>query len=111
MKHDPPLAPMLRKLRLWVNLDAEHEQATLDLPHQIVTLEKNKPVVREGDAVSHAWLMLSGFCVRLKYVGTGGRQIVSIHMKGDLVDLQNALLGVADHTVQTLTSCRMQSYR
>ena len=107
MNHGPVLAPMLRKLRLWVTLDAAHEQALLDLPHSLVTLEKNKAVVREGDAVSHCWLVLSGFCVRLKYVGTGGRQIVSIHMKGDLVDLQNALLGVADHSVQTLTDCEM----
>ena len=107
MNHGPVLSPMLRKLRLWVNLDATHEQALLDLPHSVVVVEKNKAVVREGDAVSHCWLVLSGFCVRLKYVGTGGRQIVSIHMKGDLVDLQNALLGVADHTVQTLTDCEM----
>ena len=107
MNHDPALMPMLRKLRLWVNLDAADEQALLDLPHTVATVERNKAVVREGDRVSHCWLVLSGFCVRLKYVGTGGRQIVSIHMKGDLVDLQNALLGVADHTVQTLTACKM----
>jgi len=107
MNHGSTLAPMLRKLRLWVNLDEAQEQALLDLPHSVVAVDKNEPVVREGDAVSHAWRVLSGFCVRLKYVGTGGRQIVSIHMKGDFVDLQNALLGVADHTVQTLTPCRM----
>ena len=81
MDHDRTLAPMLRKLRLWVNLNEADEQALLDLPHSVVMIEKNKSVVREGDAVSHAWLVLSGFCVRLKYVGTGGRQIVSIHMK------------------------------
>jgi CRP-like cAMP-binding protein len=52
-------------------------------------------------------VVLSGYCVRFKYVGSGGRQIVSIHMKGDLVDLHNALLGVADHGVQTLTECKM----
>ena len=101
------LAPMLRKLKLWVNLEAADEQALLELPHSVVMIEKNKTVVREGDAVSHAWLVLHGFCVRLKYVGTGGRQIVSIHMKGDLVDLQNALLGIADHSVQTLTPCKI----
>lgn len=107
MNRDPVLAPMLRKLRLWVDLDAAHEQALLDLPHTVLVVEKNQSVVREGDAVAHCWLVLSGYCVRLKYVGTGGRQIVSIHMKGDLVDLQNALLGVADHSVQTLVPCKM----
>ena len=107
MTQDPVLAPALRKLRLWVNLDAADEQAFLQLPHTTVAIERNKAVVREGDTVAHCWLVLSGFCVRLKYVGSGGRQIVSIHMKGDLVDLQNALLGVADHTVLTLTECQI----
>jgi CRP-like cAMP-binding protein len=107
MNHNPTLAPMLRKLRLWAQLDASHEQALLDLPHNVVALARNKTFVRDGEAVSHCWLVLSGFCVRLKYVGNGGRQIVSIHMKGDLVDLQNSLLGVADHSVQTLTPCNM----
>ena len=107
MDATPTLAPMLRKLRLWVDLDSPQEQALLDLPHSVLTVEKQKAVVREGDDVSHCWLVLSGYCVRFKYVGSGARQIVSIHMKGDLVDLQNALLGVADHGVQTLTSCRM----
>ena len=107
MNEGPVLAPMLRKLRLWVNLDEVHQRALLALPHTQVDFEKNTAVVREGDAVAHCWLVLSGFCVRMKYVGNGGRQIVSIHMKGDLVDLQNALLGVADHSVQTLTTCQM----
>ena len=109
MNNDPAavLAPMLRKLRLWAPLNAEDEQALLGLPHSIVLIEKQRALITEGDAVSHCWVMLSGYCVRYKIVGDGGRQILSIHMKGDLVDLQNALLGVADHGVQALTDCKM----
>ena len=47
--------------------------------------------------------MLSGFAIRHKIVAGGARQIVAIHMKGDVVDLQNSFLGVADHSVQVLT--------
>jgi CRP-like cAMP-binding protein len=47
--------------------------------------------------------MLSGYSFRSKLVGNGGRQIVSIHMKGEVVDLQNSMLQVADHSVQMLT--------
>ena len=47
--------------------------------------------------------MLSGFSVRHKIVAGGLRQILAIHMKGEMVDLQNSLLGVADHSVQMLT--------
>ena len=103
----PALAPMLRKLRLWASLNAEDEQALLGLPHSIVMIEKQRALITEGDAVSHCWVILSGYCVRYKIVGDGGRQILSIHMIGDLVDLQNALLGVADHGVQALTECIM----
>lgn len=101
------LDPMLRKLRLWARLDAEDERALLDLPYEIVTIAKQRPLIHEGDVVAHCWLLLSGFCARYKLVGDGGRQIVSIHMMGDMVDLQNALLGVADHGVQALTDCEM----
>lgn len=103
----PILDPMLRKLRLWVNLNAAQEQALVELPHSLVTVDKHKVIVREGDDISHCWLVLSGYCVRFKYVGSGARQIVSIHMKGDLVDLTNALLGVADHSIQALIACKM----
>ena len=101
------LALMLRKLRLWAPLDAADEQAILNLPHSIVTIGKQRAFITEGDVVTHCWLMISGYCVRFKVVGDGGRQILSIHMMGDLVDLQNALLGVADHGVQALTECVM----
>lgn len=101
------LSPMLRKLRLWAHLDQSAEQALLDLPHQVVDIGRARTLVADGDIVSHCCLILSGFCVRYKIVGDGGRQILSIHMLGDLVDLQNALLGVADHGIQTLTKCEI----
>jgi CRP-like cAMP-binding protein len=47
--------------------------------------------------------MLSGFAIRHKIVVNGSRQIVAVHMKGDVVDLQNSFLRVADHSVQALT--------
>ena len=101
------LEPMLRKLRLWARLDADDERALLELPHEIVMIGKQRALVTEGDQVSHCWLLLSGYCARYKIVGDGGRQIVSIHMIGDLVDLQNSLLGIADHGVQALTQCEL----
>ena len=55
--------------------------------------------------------MLSGITYRHKIVANGARQIVSIHMAGDLVDLQNSLLGTADHNVQALTDAGSPSFR
>jgi len=109
MNNEPATAldVMLRKLRLWAPLDADDERALLGLPHTVVRIGKQRALITEGDAVAHCWVIISGYCVRYKIVGDGGRQILSIHMKGDLVDLQNALLGIADHGVQAVTDCEM----
>ncbi len=97
------LQPMVRKLRYWQHLDQADERAVLSLPHVTKTIERHGYIVRERDVATHSCVMLSGFAIRHKIVADGARQIVAIHMKGDLVDLQNSLLTVADHSVQVLT--------
>jgi CRP-like cAMP-binding protein len=94
---------MLRKLEYWVPLKDADREAVLGLPHQIKTIQAHHYIVREREKPTHSCVMLRGFSIRHKIVGTGQRQICAVHMKGDLVDLQNSLLGVADHSVQMLT--------
>ena len=96
------LAPMLRKLQLWTPLSASDQEAVLALPYVERELGAGQYIVWEGDRPQYACLLLSGFAYRHKLAGNGGRQIMSIHMKGDMVDLQNSLLGIADHNVQML---------
>ena len=52
-------------------------------------------------------LVVTGFAYRQKLVNDGSRQIISFHIPGEFVDLQNGLLDVADHNVQCLTNCRV----
>jgi CRP-like cAMP-binding protein len=94
---------MVRKLAYWATFDAEDEAAILALPHRTKVIEKLGYVVRERETTEHSCVMLSGFAVRHKIVANGARQILAIHMKGDIVDLQNSFLRVADHGVQVLT--------
>jgi CRP-like cAMP-binding protein len=94
---------MLRKLEYRGTFDAADRAALLALPHIVKSLENGHYIVRERDLASHSCLMLSGFSVRHKIVVGGLRQIVAIQMKGEMVDLQNSLLGKADHSVQMLT--------
>lgn len=96
------LAPMVAKLGQWRPLSSEDRAALLALPYRILKLRPQEYVVREGDRPQNSCLMLSGFSFRHKVAGNGGRQIFSIHMKGDLADLQNSLLGTADHNLQAL---------
>ena len=97
------LEPLVRKLAYWHKLDPADRAALLALPHTVKSLEQHHYIVRERDRAAYSCVMLSGFSVRHKIVGGGYRQIVAIHMKGEMVDLQNSLLGVADHSVQMLT--------
>lgn len=98
------IQPFLDKLTYRTKLGAEDRAAILELPFTVKTLERNQFVVRERELATQSCLMLSGFSIRSKLVATGNRQIVAIHMKGEMVDLQNSMLKVADHSVQMLTS-------
>jgi CRP-like cAMP-binding protein len=94
---------MLRKLEYSGPLSDSDREAVLALPHTLKSIEPQGYIVREGDKPSHSCLLRTGFVYRHKIVANGARQICSIHMAGDIVDLQNSLLGTADHNVQALT--------
>jgi CRP-like cAMP-binding protein len=52
-------------------------------------------------------VLISGFAYRHKLTVNGARQIISILMPGDPLDLQHLFLDVADHNVQTLTQAEV----
>jgi len=103
MSKSPSLTPMLDKLLLWLPLAPADQAAVLALPHSLRSLRAHEFIVREDDKPTHSCLLLSGYAFRHKVAGNGGRQIFSIHMKGDVVDLHNSILRRADHNVQALT--------
>ncbi len=101
------LSPLVQKLQLWIKLGEADRLAILALQHTIRVCKTDDFIVREGDTPAHSCLLMSGFAYRHKLAGNGGRQIFSIHMKGDIVDLHNSILGRADHNVQVLTTVKM----
>ncbi|MFP5329233.1 MAG: Crp/Fnr family transcriptional regulator [Alphaproteobacteria bacterium] len=105
------LGILVEKLGYRVELSLRDRAAILALPFVPMRVERHHYIVREYDPTSQACLLLSGYAVRSKVVASGARQIVSVHMNGELVDLQNSLLERADHSVQTLTDCRIALVR
>jgi CRP-like cAMP-binding protein len=103
---ESPLTPMIRKLELWRKFSSEEESAVLDLPFELTDTTPSQYLVRDGDEVSHSCLLISGFAIRQKLARDGGRSINAVHMRGDVVDLQNSLLRRSDHSVQALTNSR-----
>jgi CRP-like cAMP-binding protein len=101
---EPNLQPMVRKLSLWQKLDEADVAAVLALPHTVRALKAGQFVAWDGDKPQHCCLLMSGFAFRHKIAGSGARQILSVHMRGDVVDLHNSLLRIADHNIQMLTA-------
>jgi CRP-like cAMP-binding protein/CheY-like chemotaxis protein len=64
-------------------------------------------LVREGDKPDGVFLVLSGFACRHKLRATGARQINAYLLPGDLCDLDVALLDEMDHTITTLSACKV----
>jgi CRP-like cAMP-binding protein len=97
------LALLVRRLERRGQIEDSDRDAILALPHGRKSYEPGQYILREAEKPTHCSLLLRGFAYRHKLVADGGRQIVSIHMRGDLIDVQNVLLDISDHNVQSLT--------
>jgi CRP-like cAMP-binding protein len=101
------LERMVRKFERRAPLSAGDRAALLALPFRLQKIEAGKYIVREGSSPSNSALLVSGFAIRQKGTSNGARQIVSVHIPGDFVDLEGALLNKADHNIQALTRCEL----
>ena len=72
------------------------------MPCTVRTFGRDAYLVREGQQATECALLLRGLAFRQKLVRDGSRQIISFHVPTEFVDLQNALLGTADHNVQSV---------
>ncbi|MFL6733999.1 MAG: Crp/Fnr family transcriptional regulator [Sphingomicrobium sp.] len=86
-------------------MSAEDRSAVQELPFTRKVFGKDAYLVRENQKVDSCSLLIRGFAFRQKLLRNGGRQIISFHIPSEFVDLQNALLDVADHNVQSLSRC------
>ena len=99
-----PLSALLRRWSRHADLQAGDGDALLSLPFTRRTFNKDAYIVREGQLATNCCLILHGFAYRQKLVRDGSRQIISFHIPSEFVDLQNGLLRIADHNVQSLNN-------
>lgn len=107
MSHQHPLASLARKLAALGKLDKRDREALQSLPCTLQKVGAGHQLVREGTQPSDCCLLVSGYACRYKVTPRGGRQIVSFHIAGDVIDLQHLHLAVADHSVQTITGAEV----
>jgi CRP-like cAMP-binding protein len=101
------LRTLIRRLRASTALDDADAQAIGSLPVMVKQYRANQAIVREGERPSACCLLVEGFCVRAKTTSDGRRQILSIHIAGEIPDLQSLHLHVMDHDLVALTECTL----
>ncbi len=94
---------LIAKLATRVELSAADRVAIAALPCKLRTIDQSTYMLREGQRPLRCAFVIDGFAYRQKLTPDGEREIVSILMPGDFIDLQNLFLEESDHDVQALT--------
>ncbi|MFB0490121.1 CRP-like cAMP-binding protein [Methylobacterium sp. OAE515] len=99
--------PLIRKLEGFTTL-SDADRATLArISAEPRLVAPGTDLVREGDKPEGVFLVMAGLACRHKLRANGARQIMAYLVPGDLCDLDVALLSRMDHTISTLSSCRV----
>src|SRR5690348_7579483 len=104
---DPIPAALIRRLRTSAGISEEDIQEIRSLPIIVKDYAAERHVVRDGERATECCLIIEGFCIRSKTIADGKRQILSLHIAGEIPDLMSLFLHVMDHDLSTLTPCRL----
>ena len=98
---------LIAKLESIASLTPEERDALLALPMRVQEVRADQDVAREGDQPSQCTLVIEGFVCRFKFTDKGRRQIFAFHTPGDMPDLLSLHLKTLDHSVGTVSECRL----
>jgi len=90
------------------DLLSDEEKALLE---DLMSVERHfavgQDIVSSGSRLGYSTLILDGLAARYKVLADGGRQITSLHVPGDFVDLYAFLLKTMDHGITALSPCHV----
>ena len=102
-----PSNPFVRKLEGFAAL-SDADRAMLErISANPRFVPQGKDLVREGDRPDGVFLVMEGMACRHKLRANGARQIMAYLIPGDACDLDVALLEEMDHTITTLSACKV----
>jgi CRP-like cAMP-binding protein len=104
---DAVIPILVRKLSSLGELRDEDLRGLASLPFRLHNARAGDTVIRDGARIVECCLLVQGYACRHKLASNGGRQIVSFHLPGDMLDIQHLLFDRADHNVQMVTNARL----
>jgi CRP-like cAMP-binding protein len=96
-------AALIRRLRISSGISEEDINEIEALPISVRHFPAETLVVRDGERATNCCLIADGFCARSKTIASGKRQMLSLHIPGEIPDLMSLFLRVMDHDLSTLT--------
>ena len=99
--------PFIAKLRHGASLTDDDEAALRNGAVHVRVVEPETDLVREGASPGSVRLVLDGIAFRYKTLPEGRQQVLAFLLPGDMCDLQIPILGVMDHSIRTLSRCRV----
>jgi CRP-like cAMP-binding protein len=97
----------LMKLRARDELGAAEEAAIREAVTEVRDYRSDLTFIRPREELQHSTLLLDGLMCRYKDLKNGQRQVTELHVAGDFADLHSFTLKRLDHSLMTLTPCRV----
>ncbi|MEP7316692.1 MAG: Crp/Fnr family transcriptional regulator [Sphingomicrobium sp.] len=97
-----PLERYLRRLEQRSNLTDEEREGVLALPFDLVSRAARYDLVRPGQRVEAACLVVDGMAGRFEQFGDGGRRTTALYIAGDMCDLHSVAIPTAGWGINAL---------
>jgi CRP-like cAMP-binding protein len=81
--------------------------AIAEMKREHVELKAGSEIIHAGDDCPELYTLYSGWAIRFKTLPDGRRQILNIHLPGDLLGLQAAMFESARYGIQALTDVEL----
>ena len=101
------LHPLLTRLERSLQLTEAECCAIRHVHIQPATVPADKMIVREGDQPSRCILVADGVACTSKLAGDGRRQIMALHIAGDMPDLHSLHLTALDSDIWAISNCHL----
>lgn len=96
------LQPFVSKLESRSVLTEEERRVILDLPFHPRHVQANEDFVQQGEGVTHSCFVLEGMVGTFGQTKRGERQITSVFLSGDMIDLNTVVVPQAIADLQAL---------
>ena len=101
------LNPFVEKLARCGQLSETEKQILGRVTATVSDVKPHTDLILEGDRPSTVHVLMAGFAYRYKILADGARQIVAYMVPGDLCNPHIFILKRMDHTIATLSACKV----